>query len=408
VVFFNTCEVGRLSPSLTAVDGWANRWVRRCGCTAFLAPIWSVEDGRAARFSELVYSHLYAGHPLGESVLLARRTLRHEDAGDLAWLAYSLYGAPNARILFGDQRPDNAAAAPLPLAQTSSSLIGAPTPVHRLFEEAQSPHAVGREAHARLSPGPGRAHGRLARPLAGAAAVLAVGVALALAGPWRAGSGKGPATEAGRDAGQVAETGLGADQGNTLGREEAPSPAMGQRPAPSSGTSRVSPSSPPAPQFPYPAQDPESGKVGIIVLDRQTGRLDATLAGAIRATFSRLGSGLNPFVPSLGAEEAGRLVQGDFAGFPSDGRTPWGAQYLLLAAARRRSLPQPNPHLESQSLFLDAQFIEARSKSTVARSQETHTGMASSVDGALAQAVERCLKPITTTLTGGDSHADSQ
>jgi len=159
----------------------------------------------------------------------------------------------------------------------------------------------------------------------------------------------------------------------------------------------------PAP--PFPLEAPQPGKVGIIVLDRQTGRPDSALSAAIRATLYSLDASLEPFVPTLDADEAGRLVQGDLSSLPGDGRTPWGAQYLLLASASRKALPQAAAHLESYALTLDARLITAADKSTTAWSNETHTGISVSADGALTQAAERCLRPITTKLTGGDTHA---
>jgi hypothetical protein len=140
--------------------------------------------------------------------------------------------------------------------------------------------------------------------------------------------------------------------------------------------------------------------VGIIVLDRQTGQPDGAVAAAVRSNLLSLGAGLQPFVPSLDAAAAGRLVQGDLSALPGDGRTPWGAQYLLLATATRKPLPQAAAGQESFALTLEAQLVTAGDGSTAAWSNETHTGLSVTADGALAQAAERCLRPITNALMG--------
>ncbi|MCG8459602.1 MAG: CHAT domain-containing protein [Holophagales bacterium] len=103
-IFFNACQVGRSSRSLADLDGWAPRWVSRFGCSAFLAPFWTVKDERAFRFAQVFYKGLEEGRTLGHAVLRARHELRDENPHDMAWLAYSLYGHPAATILFGDDR----------------------------------------------------------------------------------------------------------------------------------------------------------------------------------------------------------------------------------------------------------------------------------------------------------------
>lgn len=390
VVFFNSCQVGRLSSSLTSVDGWAQRWVRRCGCSVFLAPILSVDDTRAARFAELVYQRLYAGQSLGAAVLQARHDLRREEPGDLTWLAYSLYGAPNARILFGDHR--SAAPTAVPVAPTGSETAAAAagSSVHQAPRAAATTRAFGRRSPAGAGRVPGRAGRRLVPKVLGAAASLAVVLALALRFTGTMEDGTAPGERDGGEVERPAVVEPGAGNGTT---EPEPAPATERR------RSQPSP--------PFPLEAPLPGKVGIIVLDRQTGRTDEAVAAAVRTTLVSLGAGLQPFVARLDAGEAERLVQGDLSVLPGDGRTPWGAQYLLLAAATRKRLPQAAVGQEGLALTLDAQLVAAGDGSTAARTTETHTGISVTEDGALAQAAERCLKPITntlTTLTGGDGH----
>lgn len=388
VVFFNSCQVGRLSRSLTSVDGWAQRWVRRCGCSVFLAPILSVEDGRAARFAELVYRRLYAGHSLGEAVLHARHDLRREGPGDLTWLSYSLYGAPSARILFGDHRSAAPAAVPFSPIGSEAAASAAVRPAQQAPRAAATSGAVGR----RSPPGAGRVPGRaLRRLLPGVlgAVGLAVVLALALSYPRTVENGAAPDET---DGGEAEKSAVIAPAPATATTEP-----VGGDPTPVTEPRRNEPLQP------FPLEVPKPGKVGIIVLDRQTGQADGAVAAAVRATLFSLGAGLQPFVASLDAGEAERLVEGDLSALPGDGRTPWGAQYLLLARAARKPLPQAAAGQESFALTLEAQLVEAGDKSTAAWSNDTHTGISVTEDGALAQAAERCLRPITNVLTGGDA-----
>jgi hypothetical protein len=395
VVFFNSCQVGRLSSSLTSVDGWAQRWVRRCGCSVFLAPILSVKDGRAARFADLVYRRLYAGHSLGGAVLHARHDLRREDPGDLTWLAYSLYGAPNARVLFGDHRPEPPAAVPVsPIGPEAAAPAAGPPVRSEPRTEAEVPPA-GR----RPPPGAGRLPGRGVRRLRGALAAAA-GLAVVLAVVVYLRPAEKEATSGERGGGEVEtvrESGTAPAPGKSEPGDEAvsaPPEAEVREPAPVAEQRAQPP--------PFPLEAPSPGKVGIVVVDGQ-GRADPAVAAAVRTALRSLGTGLQPFVPSLEAGPAGRLVQGDLSALPGDGRTPWGAQYLLLATATRKPLPQAAAGQESFALTLDAQLVAAADGSTAAWSNETHTGLAVTADGALAQAAERCLRPITNALMGGNA-----
>jgi len=105
LVFLNACRVARQGVSLTGLDGWAERWVRGCGCGAFLGPQWEVEDQAACRFAELFYRELEAGHTFGEAVQTARRTVSEEMPERTAWPAYTLYAHPNARLRLGADAP---------------------------------------------------------------------------------------------------------------------------------------------------------------------------------------------------------------------------------------------------------------------------------------------------------------
>lgn len=55
--------VGRQGWSLSQLGGWTDRWVRVCGCGAFVAPLWPVRDSLALEFAKSFYSALLDGKP---------------------------------------------------------------------------------------------------------------------------------------------------------------------------------------------------------------------------------------------------------------------------------------------------------------------------------------------------------
>ncbi len=108
VVFFNSCESGRLGWALTGLGGWAQSWVEDCGASAFLAPFLSVNDTAAHELAAIFYRELREGRTVGNALRTARRELRkpreRDDAAkdDVAWLAYSLHAHPNLRVVPGE------------------------------------------------------------------------------------------------------------------------------------------------------------------------------------------------------------------------------------------------------------------------------------------------------------------
>jgi CHAT domain-containing protein len=59
--------------------------------------LWSVGDHPARTFTETFYQHLRAGATLAESTTAAREQARL--AGNATWLAYAVYGHPNAKAI---------------------------------------------------------------------------------------------------------------------------------------------------------------------------------------------------------------------------------------------------------------------------------------------------------------------
>lgn len=97
--FFNVCHSGRLGWDLTGLGGWADRLISR-GASLFLGPLWKVEDQTASRMARKFYEHILDGETVAEAVRKARIEARQ--AGNPAWLAYSLYAHPNAKVRLPD------------------------------------------------------------------------------------------------------------------------------------------------------------------------------------------------------------------------------------------------------------------------------------------------------------------
>lgn len=100
LVFLNLCGGGRQSWSSSGLDGWIRAWVERSGCGGLVAPVGVVEDTAAHLFSKAFYEALRAGATLGEAAAEARREAREGSPDEATWLAYCVYGHPNARACF--------------------------------------------------------------------------------------------------------------------------------------------------------------------------------------------------------------------------------------------------------------------------------------------------------------------
>jgi hypothetical protein len=96
VFFFNACEVGRQGWALTRIGGWANRLIS-CGAGLFVGPLWSVKDNSALTFANTFYQALLEGDTVATATQAARTATRQ--IGDPTWLAYSVYGHPNAQVV---------------------------------------------------------------------------------------------------------------------------------------------------------------------------------------------------------------------------------------------------------------------------------------------------------------------
>jgi hypothetical protein len=101
LVFLNACHGGRTDFGLTGLGGWADKLFNEAWATAFVGALWEVNDELAAQFSSEFYRCLAAGATFGAALQAARRALRGHCASNPTWLAYTLYGDPNATAPIG-------------------------------------------------------------------------------------------------------------------------------------------------------------------------------------------------------------------------------------------------------------------------------------------------------------------
>lgn len=105
LVFLNVCSAAQQGVSLAGLGGWVNAWVEKCGAGLFIAPLCTVDDGLAHHFAATFYTALRRGETVGEAVREARAATKSQRPEDPTWLAYSVYGHPNARVRFEAHTP---------------------------------------------------------------------------------------------------------------------------------------------------------------------------------------------------------------------------------------------------------------------------------------------------------------
>lgn len=95
LVFLNACRIGQ-PPSTSSESGGFAEVLLRGGAGAFVGCLWSVGDKPAKEFVAAFYDALDRGHTIAHATLLGRRAAR--EAGDISWLAYTVYAHPDARL----------------------------------------------------------------------------------------------------------------------------------------------------------------------------------------------------------------------------------------------------------------------------------------------------------------------
>jgi hypothetical protein len=94
LVFLNACSAGRTGLSLTAWGGWPKRLIDR-GAGAVVGASWPVRDRASNAFATAFYDALLAGDTLATASSAARQASMA--SGDATWLAFKVFGDPQAR-----------------------------------------------------------------------------------------------------------------------------------------------------------------------------------------------------------------------------------------------------------------------------------------------------------------------
>lgn len=77
-------------------QSWAPTYIN-AGCSAFIGPLWAVDEAVEAAFVSTFYAELWKGASLGEAFRRAQKMARVAVPERVDWLAYILFGDPMAR-----------------------------------------------------------------------------------------------------------------------------------------------------------------------------------------------------------------------------------------------------------------------------------------------------------------------
>ncbi len=144
-----------------------------------------------------------------------------------------------------------------------------------------------------------------------------------------------------------------------------------------------------------------AGKVALFAFNSATGSADRSLVSVIEGALWKEFKGTFLSVPSADEVFVEEIQQGELLASSGNGFTPWGAEFLLVASGARKQLPQSAPHLVGVALTLRVKIHSLADGQIVFRSQDSHTGVDISEEGALLQATERCLRGAAGFLKGG-------
>lgn len=94
LIFLNACRTAGTVTEYHRMTGWAQQFMA-AGAGAFVGTLWPVRSDSASMFAQSFYRFLRDGEPLGRAALRARRSAVR-DGPDPTWLAYTVYGDPQA------------------------------------------------------------------------------------------------------------------------------------------------------------------------------------------------------------------------------------------------------------------------------------------------------------------------
>jgi hypothetical protein len=104
LVFLNACEVGRATPALVGVDGFAAAFAR-VGASCVIAPLWNVADDIAHQLATGLYDTLRSDSTATPAAALRElRDKAYVKGGVDSWAAYCFYGDPLTKVAINGHR----------------------------------------------------------------------------------------------------------------------------------------------------------------------------------------------------------------------------------------------------------------------------------------------------------------
>jgi CHAT domain len=97
LVFINAREIGRTTPALVGVGGFAKAFID-IGASAVIAPLWAVKDRFAHEVAKTFYERLKSekNTPFAEIIRDLRRKAYEAGKAEDTFAAYCIYGDPAA------------------------------------------------------------------------------------------------------------------------------------------------------------------------------------------------------------------------------------------------------------------------------------------------------------------------
>ena len=103
-VFLNACSSGLADESLAGPSGWALQCIE-AGAGIFVGTHWAVPGKEARAFALALYRSFLLGKSLGDAVRYSRLQVKNAFPGSPNWLAYAVYGHPEAKAAPGSRLP---------------------------------------------------------------------------------------------------------------------------------------------------------------------------------------------------------------------------------------------------------------------------------------------------------------
>jgi hypothetical protein len=100
LVFINACEIGRTTPALVGVGGFAKAFID-IGASAVIAPLWAVKDRFAHEVAKTFYERLKSAKDtlFAEIIRDLKRKAYEPGQAEDTFAAYCFYGDPGAKVM---------------------------------------------------------------------------------------------------------------------------------------------------------------------------------------------------------------------------------------------------------------------------------------------------------------------